>query len=174
MTQLLAAHAAVQAAAARAAKREAAAKAAAAAQANDAAQAGGTGAGSKVEEGEALPLTEEGKVDLEALYPARMKGLVVKYVTMGAGKSKSDYSSHHYTAEITAAGSKVARKVIRHVKTELRGMKQSLPCYFGSSVLLRADKARPYIMRALIFAPHDTPYDSGAFVFDIFCGPTCE
>ena len=44
-------------------------------------------------------------------------------------------------------------------------MRSSLPSTFGSSVLIRHDKARPYLMKALIFGPDDTPYDSGAFVF---------
>lgn len=117
-----------------------------------------------------LPRTSEGKVDLEVLYPKRIKP-VVKSIVMG-GKSRNDYSFHHYAGELKKGGKTVAKKVIRHVRAEIRGMKTSLPVFFGSSVILRADKARPYVMQAIIFAPHDTPYDSGCFLFDIYCPPT--
>ena len=49
------------------------------------------------------------------------------------------------------------KAMMRRVRSELRSLKRSLPVYFGSSVLLRHDKARPYMMQALIFGPHDTP-----------------
>ncbi len=49
-------------------------------------------------------------------------------------------------------------------------MKRSLPVGWESSVLLRYDKTRPYMLKAVIFGPHDTPYDSGVYVFDFFAG----
>ena len=39
-------------------------------------------------------------------------------------------------------------------------------------VQLRYDKTRPYVMQAIIFPSNNTPYDSGAFQFDIYCPPT--
>ncbi len=35
----------------------------------------------------------------------------------------------------------------------------------SSSILVRHDKHRLYMLKALIFGPEDTPYDSGAFIF---------
>jgi ubiquitin-protein ligase len=42
---------------------------------------------------------------------------------------------------------------------------------FDSSILVRYDKTRPYVLTAVIFPSKDTPYNSGAFAFDIFCPP---
>jgi hypothetical protein len=42
-------------------------------------------------------------------------------------------------------------------------MRRSLPVDFSSTVLLVHDRARPFLLKALIFGPPDTPYDSGAF-----------
>ncbi len=46
---------------------------------------------------------------------------------------------------------------------QLRSMRKSLPMDFSSSILVVHDRARPFLMKALIFGPDDTPYDSGAF-----------
>jgi hypothetical protein len=54
---------------------------------------------------------------------------------------------------------------------QLRTMRKSLPMDFSSSVLLVHDRARPYLMKALIFGPEDTPYDSGAFCVRSGQGP---
>ena len=54
---------------------------------------------------------------------------------------------------------------------ELRALRGSLPLVAGSSVFLRHDKKRPYMLQALIAGPEDTPYDAGLFLFDVYCPP---
>lgn len=76
---------------------------------------------------------------------------------------------HHYIPPGTDL-TKVAGGSMSRIARELRQMRTSLPSSFSSAILVRHDKARPYIMKACIFGPDDTPYDSGCFVFDIFCG----
>merc|ERR1711871_1215185 len=57
-------------------------------------------------------------------------------------------------------------------KKELKQLKKSLPIHFGSSIFLRVDQSRPYVMQAMITGPNKTPYDSGCFQFDIYCTNT--
>lgn len=47
-----------------------------------------------------------------------------------------------------------------------------LPIDFEASVFLRIDEDNPMIIRSLMTGPHDTPYESGCFIFDLF--PTHE
>ena len=103
--------------------------------------------------------------ELETMYTAALSGLAVNM------KAKLP-EDHHYHAKVTANKGKVQKGCIKRVRSELRAMKHALPVTCGSSIFVRADKARPYIMQALITAPEGTPYDSGAFVFDIYCPPT--
>lgn len=108
----------------------------------------------------------------EMVYQKAMRKHVMGKRMMAPKSKKDDYSFHHWWSDIRRSMTTVAPKtMIRRVRAELRGLRTSLPVYRGSTILLRADKARPYIMQALIFAPEDTPYDSGAFLFDVFCPP---
>lgn len=59
----------------------------------------------------------------------------------------------------------------KRLRRELRGLRRMLPLHFGSSIALRVDERRPYLMRAVIAAPDNTPYDSGCFCFDIYVPP---
>lgn len=56
----------------------------------------------------------------------------------------------------------------RRIAGEVASLFSSLPLSWSSSILLRVDEDRYDILRACIFGPEDTPYDSGAFIFDIF------
>lgn len=60
---------------------------------------------------------------------------------------------------------------MRRVKAELRRLKTDLPLEFGSSIFVRYNQARPYLMRVLVTGPEGTPYDSGVFAFDVYCPP---
>lgn len=42
-----------------------------------------------------------------------------------------------------------------------------LPIDYEASVFLRVDEANPMIIRSLMTGPHDTPYESGCFIFDL-------
>jgi ubiquitin-protein ligase len=119
---------------------------------------------------------------VHADYEKAMRGLLVEGL---------DLADHQFKLESKEAEGASAVRMGR----ELRQMRTSLPVSFSSSVLVRHDKSRPYFMKvcgavlpsrssyvnyprvfsmrlavqALIFGPEDTPYDSGAFVFDIHC-----
>ncbi|PXF42562.1 putative ubiquitin-conjugating enzyme protein 17 [Gracilariopsis chorda] len=56
----------------------------------------------------------------------------------------------------------------RRIATEVASLISSLPLSWSSSILIRVDEDRYDILRACIFGPEDTPYDSGAFIFDIY------
>lgn len=56
----------------------------------------------------------------------------------------------------------------RRIASEVASLFSSLPLSWSSTILLRVDEDRYDFLRACIFGPDGTPYDSGAFVFDIF------
>lgn len=57
---------------------------------------------------------------------------------------------------------------LSRLSKELKFLEKNMPLHYNSTILLRVDEEKPYYMRALIFAPNDTPYDSGCFEFDIY------
>ncbi len=67
--------------------------------------------------------------------------------------------------------SQPAPKRQRRVMRELRQLRTALTVEFGSSIFIRYDATRPYIMQFLITGPSDTPYDSGCFLFHLYCPP---
>ncbi|EFJ18375.1 ubiquitin-conjugating enzyme 25, E2-like protein [Selaginella moellendorffii] len=58
----------------------------------------------------------------------------------------------------------------RRIAKELAGLATQLPLEFHSSIHVRVDEFRMDLLRALIIGPHDTPYENGIFLFDIFVG----
>lgn len=56
----------------------------------------------------------------------------------------------------------------RRLNRELKALRGSLPLHFGSTVCLRIDRTRPFVGQFIVFAPSNTPYDSGSFLFDVF------
>lgn len=56
----------------------------------------------------------------------------------------------------------------RRIAGEVASLISSLPLSWSSTILLRVDEDRYDFLRAVIFGPEETPYDSGAFVFDIW------
>lgn len=60
----------------------------------------------------------------------------------------------------------------RRIASEVASLFSSLPLSWSSTILLRVDEDRYDFLRACIFGPEDTPYDSGAFVFDIYLPQT--
>lgn len=94
----------------------------------------------------------------------------IKKVQFAAVKDLVDRHKFGSAAKGEGTGSGAART--KRVMRELRSLRATLPREFESSIFLRYDKARPYVMQAAIAGPHDTPYDSGLFVFDIYCPPS--
>lgn len=112
--------------------------------------------------------TDDAAVDLHRLYIETLKPMLFDKRVMA--DSAGNYHNH-YSARIAADGSKVSSATIKRVMRELRGLKKSLPIGFESSIFLRYDKSKPFVIQVLITGPHDTPYDSGAFLFDVYCSP---
>eukprot|EP00948_MAST-09A_sp_MAST-9A-sp1_P001621 g1621.t1 len=110
---------------------------------------------------------------LGELYTKDMKRTLFKMRDMRDPKDKAKKKYlHHYDTQISGdIASKVAKSRQKRLTRELRSLKKNLPLHIGSSVLLRVDSTRPFIMRVLIFAPENTPYDSGGFLFDLYCPP---
>ena len=82
-------------------------------------------------------------------------------------KGKDDEYSHHYKSRIksdTAPGSKKMKRLVQ----ELAVLSTSLPLHPDSSVFLRVDEQRIDICKVLITGPDKTPYESGAFQFDMY------
>lgn len=110
----------------------------------------------------------------EATYVAVMKPHQFSNMSMETTSASGGPASfrHKYASSLTgekdASGSTRMTRIMR----ELRALKTSLPLCRGSSVFLRHDKKRPFLIQALISGPEDTPYDSGLFLFDVYCDPT--
>ncbi|EFN59641.1 hypothetical protein CHLNCDRAFT_14051, partial [Chlorella variabilis] len=60
---------------------------------------------------------------------------------------------------------------LRRITKEVATLAGQLPLTWESSVLAAMDDDRMDVLRAVIFAPHDTPYANGAFAFDILLPP---
>ena len=153
MNQLVAAASAAQSAA-----EALAAKAAAAGHAAGGAAAEAAG------EGEIATLD-----DLRRLYEKSMKKHTLSKIDMNAKGSSP--SSFKYWSSVQAESNPPAKRVTA-TKQMLRALKGSMPLGFESTVLVRYDKRRPYIIHFIIAAPPDTPYDSGLFLFHMYCDPS--
>ncbi|GBG33843.1 Ubiquitin-conjugating enzyme E2 Z [Hondaea fermentalgiana] len=80
--------------------------------------------------------------------------------------------NHHYRTHIEDdIKGKVSQTRMRRLNRELKALRKSLPLHFNSSIALRVDQKRPFVAQCIIFAPDNTPYDSGCFQFDIYFPP---
>ena len=57
------------------------------------------------------------------------------------------------------------------VRKEIAGLVTNLPVEAGAAIFVRADEARPDVMKAVVTGPEDTPYAYGVFEFDIILPP---
>ncbi len=55
---------------------------------------------------------------------------------------------------------------------ELNILRKSVPVEYGASIYIAMDPENISVLRVLITGPHDTPYDSGCFIFDVFIPET--
>lgn len=55
---------------------------------------------------------------------------------------------------------------------ELGILRKNVPVQYEASLYIAMDPNNISVLRALITGPHDTPYDSGCFIFDIFIPET--
>lgn len=90
----------------------------------------------------------------------------------GAGETAAEAYKHHYASAIQGEAATTAKGRATRIMKELRTLRRALPLNASSSVFLRYDKKRIHVVQALITGPTDTPYDSGCFLFDIYCPPS--
>ncbi len=55
---------------------------------------------------------------------------------------------------------------------ELGILRKSVPVEYGASIYIAMDPENISVLRIMITGPHDTPYDSGCFLFDVFIPET--
>lgn len=96
-------------------------------------------------------------------YVRSMRG--VQFQTVAGLAKQSAFYAEATKLEMTSIPS---GKRQRRIAGEVASLIPSLPLSWSSTILLRVDEDRYDFLRAVIFGPEETPYDSGAFVFDIW------
>ncbi|CEM23129.1 unnamed protein product [Vitrella brassicaformis CCMP3155] len=89
--------------------------------------------------------------------------------------SASLLSCHAYRNEVrkeAASGTPIHSARHARLLKEMAGLSTLLPLNPSSSIFVRFDESNISLWRALITGPEGTPYDSGGFVFDIYCPPS--
>jgi ubiquitin-protein ligase len=89
------------------------------------------------------------------------------------GADEALATEHAFANEAKALGDSAYKSgpCLRRLRRELRQMRGSMPVTPGSSIALRHDPKRPYLLQFLITGPEGTPYDSGCFLFDALVPP---
>jgi ubiquitin-protein ligase len=80
------------------------------------------------------------------------------------------FETHCYFKDACSENASLGNARQKRVLRELRALPAQLPVHFGSTIAVRVCEDHPHVMRALIAAPVNTPYDSGCFEFHIYCG----
>lgn len=78
--------------------------------------------------------------------------------------------NHRYMKEISADNTTSACRSKR-LSQEIKFIKSNIPVHFNSTIAIRFDSTRPFIIKIIIFGPPETPYDSGCFEFDMYIPP---
>ena len=105
---------------------------------------------------------------LKDLYVSTMKKLAFGKEDMTKSGALTAFK---YRTSLDSEGKAPASRVTG-TKQQLRALKGSMPLDFDATVFLRHDKRRPYVIEFMIAAPPDTPYDSGLFLFHLYCDPS--
>lgn len=71
-------------------------------------------------------------------------------------------TNHHYVRkEWNASKGRTFR-----LAKEISSLRNDLPLFYGSSIIVRVDEENFDVFRVLILGPEGTPYSNGAFFFD--------
>jgi len=109
--------------------------------------------------------------DLEHAEQAYTKVLAKCQFAPDAKMHSGGKSIHAFSKTLTMAkGKTVNKKRMKRIAKELKVLRFNLPLSTNASVFLRYDASRPYLMRALLTGPTDTPYEGGLYCYDIYCG----
>lgn len=116
-------------------------------------------------------------IDIKQLYKQKLEPLRFEYVDiLGTGFSnesvipetwfKNSYVKL-FKKEMTNNNWKQCQKRLSVELSSLIPIGQ-LPIDFEASIFMRVDENNPMIIKALITGPHDTPYENGCFIFDLY------
>ncbi|KAI7837746.1 hypothetical protein COHA_008378 [Chlorella ohadii] len=78
---------------------------------------------------------------------------------------------HYFRQHAEAVPQGAVSDRLRRVTKEIATLPGQLPLAWESGILAAMDEDRMDVLRALIFAPNETPYACGAFAFDILLPP---
>lgn len=76
------------------------------------------------------------------------------------------FTSHKFSTD--GASFKPPREFSRKMREEMDNLMKSSPLHFESSVIHRFNSSNISLIKTMITGPHDTPYDSGVFIFDTY------
>ncbi len=92
----------------------------------------------------------------------------LQFATVPGLASASSFRNH----AVKASASTVGRgNAVRRLAGEVSSLFSSLPLSWSSTIIVRVDESKYNFLRACVFGPEDTPYECGAFLFDIFLPP---
>lgn len=81
--------------------------------------------------------------------------------------TQADLSLLKQSKEGATAVTPPSRGWVRRIASEISDLRRNLPVEHGSSIFVRYDESRMDILKVLIIGPEGTPYENGAFEFDI-------
>jgi len=112
----------------------------------------------------------EGQLDSEMIVEKKSSDSYVDYMKQHQfGMFESQNVPYHYKKKEMRF---VSTKSIKRVASEISSLSSNLPISECSTVFIKIDDTCMNCMKALIIGPEDTPYDCGAFIFDIYLPPS--
>jgi len=93
-----------------------------------------------------------------------------RFDEMECAGADGKYSGHHYQGTIREEPEPASTKMLR-LAQEVGALCSALPVSIHCSTIMRCDETRMDVLKALIFGPTDTPYESGVYEFDMYCPP---
>jgi hypothetical protein len=106
----------------------------------------------------------------EAAYKAALKDLQFRIEPLVNAAGKPDHYFRDKKNAIDNGGVHSQKRMLA-ISKEIGSLVTTLPLEWGSSVHVRVDEERMDLVKALIIGPGGTPYQNGAFLFDILLPP---
>ncbi|EME27680.1 ubiquitin-conjugating enzyme family protein [Galdieria sulphuraria] len=107
-----------------------------------------------------IPKSERSDKDLSLEYCNRLKDLQFQTLE-GLSRVHSITNKSNMRKEWNASKGRTFR-----LAKEISSLRNDLPLFYGSSIIVRVDEENFDVFRVLIFGPEGTPYANGAFFFD--------
>jgi hypothetical protein len=106
----------------------------------------------------------------EAAYKAALKDLQFRIEPLVNAAGNPDHYFRDKKNAIDNGGVHSQKRMLA-ISKEIGSLVTTLPLEWGSSVHVRVDEERMDLVKALIIGPGGTPYQNGAFLFDILLPP---